>query len=319
VGCGAVVERFHLPAVRLVSDVKLYALVDSDGSRLRRLRLKYPRTRLYRDVSELPADTDAALVAVPNVLHAPISIELLRRGIHVLSEKPMAITVEGCRKMVEASRETDSVLTVGHHKRFVPSIRKAKDLLDEGSIGTVRSITGSMGLPRTWRSRTGFHLDPSRAGGGVLIDSGVHLIDLVIWLIGSMNVLSSCLLPHGNPVEQDAKVEFLTASGAVGVLRFSDRAVLPNVMRIEGDRGFLEFDTYDRPSLKVFAESTRLCRRVGSVVLTWPTTSPYQAQIEHFVRRVRGIQPMISYEVEDAMQAVSAVMRAYERAGRPVS
>lgn len=317
VGCGAVAECFHLPAVERVPGVKLCALVEKDPRRLWRFGVRKPRVPLYRDIGELPFDTEAAVVTVPNALHAPITIDLLRRGIHVLCEKPMATTVESCRDMIKASRNAGAVLMIGHHKRFVPSVTKAKDLLEQARIGRIRSITGSMGMPRTWQSRSAFHLDPALAGGGVLIDNGVHLIDLVVWLLGSVTALNGYTLPEDSRVEEDAKIEFRSAGDTAGVLRFSHRALLPNVMRIEGEQGFLEFDTYDYPSLKVFAVSTSLCRKAGSVVLTWPRTSPYEAQLEHFVRRIRGMESITLNEGEEAMEAVSVVMQVYKRAGRP--
>ncbi len=318
VGCGAVVERFHLPALRQIAGVRLSALVDRDLRRLRLLGIRYPSARLCRDVDELPPHIDAALVAVPNALHAPLAIKLLRRGVHVLCEKPMATTVEACRDMNEAGRRTGAVLVVGHHKRFVPSIQKAKQLLDEGSLGAICSITGSMGLPRTWHTRSAFDLDSSLAGGGVLIDDGVHLIDLVVWLVGGIEVVGSYILPEASLVETDAKVEFVTRRGAVGVLRFSRRERLPNVLCIQGERGFLEFDTYDYPSLKLFVETMRLCQNVGSVVLTWPRVSPYRSQLEHFVRFMRRKDSASLCAGQEAMEAVSVVARAYSQAGRAV-
>jgi predicted dehydrogenase len=267
-------------------------------------------------VSELPPDTDAALVAVPNALHAPISIDLLGRGIHVLCEKPMAITVEACGKMVEASREKGSVLMVGHHKRFVPSVRAAKKLLDAGRLGTIRSVTGSMGMPRTWRNRTAFNLDPSLAGGGVLMDNGVHLIDLVLWLIGEMDVLKCDTLCEHSTLEDEAKMEFLTDKRIAGVLRLSDRRVLPNVFRVEGEDGFLEFDTYDSPSLTIFSRRAPACRSNGSIAFKWPSTSPYKQQLEYFTGRVKGTELLSLNSGEEAMRTVAIITEAYKEVSR---
>lgn len=319
VGCGAVVEHCHLPAMRHLPGVKVGALVEKDPARLRRLGSRYQGAKLCRDVDELPAEIDAAIVAVPPALHAPIAVNLLRRGIHVLCEKPMATTVDACRDMIEAARETGAVLMVGHHKRFVPSVQKARQLLDDRRLGAISRITGSMGMPRTWRSHTAFHLDPWLSGGGVLIDNGIHLIDLVTCLVGTVDVQGGCTLPEGNPMEAEAKIEFLAAGGAVGVLRFSHCTVLPNVLRIEGERGFIEFDTYDSPSLKVFLNGVRLCRSAGSVLLTWPRVSPHRRQLEHFVGFIRGSEPTLQSGGEEAMQAVVVVTQAYSRLGRLIS
>lgn len=316
VGCGAVAERFHLPAIQRVSGVTLSALVERDSYQLRRLGRKYPGARLIRDIEELPTDTDAAIVAVPNGMHAQITISLLRKEIHVLCEKPMATTVEACEEMVQASKETGSALMIGHHKRFMPSVRKAKDLLDEGRLGRISRITGSIGLLRTWRSRTNFHLDHALAGGGVLIDNGVHLIDLVRWLLGRMDVLSCRLVPEGAAVEEEAKVEFRAGSDALGVLRFSDRRALPNVLRVEGEEGFLEIDTFDYPLLKLYLRNNPLFRTNGAIAFNWPQASPYAKQLEHFVGFVTGQEPRLLNRGEDSVGNLAFVTNAYQTARR---
>ena len=320
VGCGAVVERFHLPAARRLADLQVCAFVDKDRARARSLSLKFAcrRAKVCDDVAELPPETQAAIVAVPNAHHAPISRDLLKRGIHVLCEKPMATTVEQCREMVQAAREGSAVLMVGHHKRFVPTVRQAKEWMEQGLLGRIRTITGSMGMPwQSWRSRTRFQHDLGLAGGGVLIDSGVHLIDLVLWLFGEPELLNCHVTPEGSPIEDEAKVEFRTAAGAFGSLRFSRRRMLPNVFRVDGERGFLEFDTYDYPSLKVFSRDRRLCRNVGSVCFRWPhklpQTSPYLYQLRHFVRFIRGEVSESQNSGEEAARTIEIVGDAYSR------
>lgn len=310
VGCGAVTERCHLPAIRRVSGVRLCALVEKAPEQLRRIGREFKGARLCRDVEELPSETDAAIVAVPNALHAPITVSLLRRGIHVLCEKPMATSLESCREMIQASRETGALLMIGHHKRFVPSVRKAKDLLDEGRLGPIRSVTCSMGLVRTWRTCSNFHLDRSLAGGGVLIDNGVHLIDLVLWLAGEISVTDRHLVPDA-ALELEAKLEFRVGSSAHGVLRVSDCRVLQNVFRIEGESGFLEFDTYDYPRLKIYSKRSSLSRNLGSLVLEWPKEDPYRSQLAHFADRLKNPASRMTNSGEDGMKAVAVVVGSY--------
>jgi predicted dehydrogenase len=276
----------------------------------------YPGARLCSSVEDLPPETTAAIVAVPNALHAPITVNLLLRGIHVLCEKPMATTVESCREMIIAAQETDAVLMIGHHKRFVPCVSKAKQLIGEGRLGAIRSVAASMGLVRTWRSRTNFHRDRSLAGGGVLMDFGVHLIDLILWLIGDVQVVGSHRLPHGTALEEEAKIEFRSGLDVCGVLRVSDCRVLPNVFRVEGVDGFLEFDTYDYPSLKVNTKRSLLCRNLACIAFQWRPESPYRSQLEYFTNALKAPQSLALNTGHDGMQAVSVVSSAYEAADR---
>ena len=170
-----------------------------------------------------------------------------------------------------------------------------------------------MGLPWTWQSRTDFYRDRTLAGGGVLIDNGVHLIDLVLWLVGKIEVLHCYTLPEGSAVEEEAKLEFRISEEASGVLRFSHRRILPNVLRIEGEEGFLEFDPYDYPSLKVFLRSAKLCQNNGCITFTWVKSSPYQSQLEHFVRFLRGEEPQLMNPGSEMIRTVEVVARAYDQ------
>ena len=310
-GCGAVVERFHLPALRHVAGVELAALVESDSRRLRRLGRMHPTARLCQDVDELSTDTDAALVAVPPGSHSRIAMSLLHRRVHVLCEKPMATTVEDCQRMIDVSRQSGAILMVGHHKRFLPSVQKAKEFLANGLLGKIRNVTASMGLRRTWRSHTAFHLDHKVAGGGVLMDNGVHLVNLILWLLGAMEVIRCELVPATSLLEEEAKLVFRVGADTWGVLMVSDQRMLANTFRVEGDEGFLEFDTFDKPLLKVFLTTSPLCRASGSIAFSWPSTNPYRRQLETFVRSIRGEEQILTNQGEEGMQSIKVVTKAY--------
>jgi predicted dehydrogenase len=313
VGCGAVVERLHLAPLKQVEDVEVCALVDRDEAATARLARLFPRARRYRDTEELPREVSAALVAVPSGLHATVAEGLLKRGIHVLCEKPMATTLEDCRAMVGAAAEAGATLMIGHQKRFVASVSQAKRCLEERRLGRIIAVSASMGMPAAlWPSRTPYLRDPALAGGGVLLDSGVHLIDLVLWLLGPLDDLR-CTLQPARGLEDEARVEF-TVAGAPGLLRFSRRRTLQNVFRIDGEDGFLEFDTYDYPALKVASRHAPLCRALGGVGFEWPAASGYEAQLRHFVRFVRGDEAVLLNPGVEAMRAVEVVLRAYEAA-----
>ncbi len=312
VGCGAVVERLHMEPLRRVKELAVCALVDRDAIAAARLSRWFRGARRYRDVDELPEDVDAALVAVPPGLHAAIASRLLKRGIHVLCEKPMAPTVEECHVMVQAAHDGGATLMIGHQKRFVASVVQAKRWLEEGRLGCVQAVSASMGMPGSlWRSRTPYLCDRALAGGGVLLDSGVHLIDLVLWLLGPMDDLRCVVDPGDGGLEDEARLEFAVA-GAAGLLRFSRRRVLENLFRVDGEDGFLEFDTYDYPAIKVYSRTATLCHALGGISFEWPTTSAHEMQLRHFVRVVRGEERVPVNPGQGAMRAVDVVARAYQ-------
>src|SRR5579875_2882350 len=131
IGCGAISQQIHLPILAGHEEIKLAALVDRDTGRARELAKGYGVETVLGDAGELhPDDIDAAIVATPPFHHAPCTIALLRRGIHVLVEKPMATNYADALAMVEAAEETGMVLSVGFFRRLMPSMRMFKALLD---------------------------------------------------------------------------------------------------------------------------------------------------------------------------------------------
>jgi predicted dehydrogenase len=146
------------------------------------------------------------------------------------------------------------------------------------------------------------------------MDYGVHLVDLVLWLVGGLEVSLCNLIPAGAALEEEAKLEFRFSHDAYGVLRLSDRRMLPNVLRVEGEGGFFEFDTYDSPSLKVFLRGSKLCRNSGTVLFRWPGTSPYESQLEHFRDFLKDKETTLVNNGEEAIKSIGVVTVAYTKA-----
>jgi len=130
-------------------------------------------------------DIDVITIATPNSLHEPIAIAALESGKHVFCEKPLALSLEGARRMAAAAHESGRQTGVNHRYRWVPSAMYLKELIETGELGEIRQafmnyFNGALIDPTTpiqWRQ--------TRAeGGGVLGDIGSHLIDMVLWLLG---------------------------------------------------------------------------------------------------------------------------------------
>lgn len=133
---------------------------------------------------------DAVVVAVPNQFHASLAVQALRAGKHVLLEKPMAISADAAREIMRASKESDRVLMVAHQMRWESVPMQIKDQMDRGELGRIYTAkTGwyrRKGIPGwgTWFTRM------DEAGGGPLIDIGVHMLDLALYLMGNPKPVS---------------------------------------------------------------------------------------------------------------------------------
>jgi predicted dehydrogenase len=244
VGCGAVAQIHHLPAIAASDRVEAAVLVDADEKRARALAERFGVPEVATDFKGLPGKVEAAVVALPNSLHAPVSIDLLRRGVHVLVEKPMAMNVRECDEMIDAARTGRAVLAVGLDFRFFDASLFVRNLLRDGLIGEVRGFDLRQGVIPRWPFATDFLLKKEMAGGGVLADFGVHVLDLLLWWLGDLTVTGYRDDAMGG-VESDCEMTLATAAGIQGEVEVSRTRTLRNTCIFEGTRAKLEVGVWD--------------------------------------------------------------------------
>ncbi|MEO6193379.1 MAG: Gfo/Idh/MocA family oxidoreductase [Thermoanaerobaculia bacterium] len=244
VGCGAVAQIHHLPAIAASNRVEAAVLVDADEKRARALAERFGVPEVATDFKGLPGKVEAAVVALPNSLHAPVSIDLLRRGVHVLVEKPMAMNVRECDEMIDAARTGRAVLAVGLDFRFFDASLFVRNLLRDGLIGEIRGFDLRQGVIPRWPFATDFLLKKEMAGGGVLADFGVHVLDLLLWWLGDLTVTGYRDDALGG-VESDCEMTLATAAGIQGEVEVSRTRTLRNTCVFEGERARLEVGVWD--------------------------------------------------------------------------
>ena len=168
----------------LACGAEIAALCDSDKDNLRFAGERYsvPEERWFTDYTRLldSEEIDIVTVAVPDQLHKKISCDFLKAGKHVLCEKPLALTREDLKEIIEAEDSSDAQFMVGQICRFTPAFIKAKELVESGVIGDIYFIESEyahdyMKLVDTWRA------DPLRHG---VIGGGCHAVDLIRWIAG---------------------------------------------------------------------------------------------------------------------------------------
>lgn len=316
VGCGAIAREAHLPVLMEEREVEVAVLCDRDrGNATLAARESGVDAVITTEVAALAGKVDAAIVAVPPRFHAPIAIQLMELGIDVLCEKPLAITVADGQTMDEAARRTGRVLAVALMMRFFPHNRWLADLVEDGEVGEVREVVVEDGAPLDWPMMSNGYFDRNATGGGVLFDSGVHLLDRVLWLFGDLDQLA---------YEDDSFGGFESNARLTGTLRIGGRAVptrlefswshrLRRSIRVIGDRGTLEASTSDPRTLTLH----RTMRR-GPMELQircadrWDARSHYRAQLTDFIGAIRERRaPFVT--AESALRALAVIEAAYAR------
>lgn len=163
-------------------------------------------------------DVDAVHLCVPHDLHAPMAMAAARAGKHVLTEKPIATTIEEADAMIEAARASDTLLMVSLNQRFLLHHQRAKTLVEAGAIGAVflgHSAFLGFSPIKGWR------FDAAQVGGGALIDSGMHRIDLLRWMAGevvSVQAASGRFAHMAMQGEDTAAALLRFANGAIGYI-----------------------------------------------------------------------------------------------------
>ena len=255
VGCGAVTEGFHLPVLAGLPRVVIAALVDPDVVRAQRLASLYHVPTVLPSMEKLDAKlADAAVLATPAYLHASGSIELLRRGMHVLVEKPMALSAADARRMAQTARDYNRVLSVGLFRRLLPAVRLFRAALDAGQIGQLLNVTAEVGDAYGWQLTTLAGMQRERAGGGVLADMGPHILDLLLYICDAAPTLVHYADNAGDGVETDCAIELgLSRRGAFipTHVELSRMRTLANTIRVDGTAGWIEWTFGERSRLRM--------------------------------------------------------------------
>jgi predicted dehydrogenase len=223
----------------MVADIRLDAakwLVEANGG---------VATERWEDVIENP-NIDVVMVCTPPHLHAAVSIAAMRRGKHVLCEKPLSRTLEEASNMLAAARSNSVILKCGFNHRYHPGIKKAREWISAGAIGElnfircVYGIGGRPGYEKEWRA------DPQIVSGGQLMEQGIHAIDLFRWFLGEFSEatgFTSTRTWNIAPLEDNAFAFFRTAKGQIASLH-SSLTQWKNVFTLEifGQDGYIIID-----------------------------------------------------------------------------
>jgi predicted dehydrogenase len=293
-GGGAVAQIHHLPAISASERAEAAVVVDADAERARSVAARFGVPGSATDYREVLDRVDAAVIALPNSLHAPVAMDLLKRGIHVLVEKPMALSGREAGEMIAAAEAGGAVLAVGLDFRFFDSTRFVRDFLASGFLGELRSFDLRQGVIPRWPFATDFLLRKETAGGGVLADFGVHVLDLLLVWLGDWQSIDYPLEYRDDArggIESDCEMNLTMKSGLPGAVEISRTRNLRNTCIFEGERASLEVGIWDPDPaivLRVGGQEMSLsgqARRKDSPALTFQDV--FVRQIDDFAAAIR--------------------------------
>jgi predicted dehydrogenase len=318
--CGAIVTKGHLPGLTALGAdaVDVVAFQSRTRATAEAACAQWGRGEVVDDWRDVLArdDVDAVDICAPNSLHASLAIAAAEAGKHVLVEKPMATSVADADAMIAAAESAGVVLMTAHNLRFAAPYAAAARAVADGLVGDVSGVRLAMGHggPEGWTRDAGWFRDEALAGGGALLDLGIHMADLLRAVTGDeVTSLSAAVRrPAAGGVEESGQIVFSLAGGGIGSLSasWSVRPGADHHLTVHGSAGTL---TVERGQAVVRPAD-------GGEKVTVDPPSPAPDLMANFVAACRGDAPAVVGPA-DGRAALAIITAAYRSAaeGRTVA
>jgi predicted dehydrogenase len=314
-GCGAVAQRYYAPALQTLEKagwVQVHALFDPNGAMRQLLKQFFPSALEVEEFSELGRQIDLVIVASPPSVHAEQSVELLRSGIAVLCEKPLATSVAEAQAMIDAAAESSSILAAGMVRRFFPATQMIREMLASNAIGDVTSFVFEEGDVFRWPVASAAYFEKRVSGGGVLTDIGAHALDLMVWWFGEPLEIRYEDDAMGG-VEANCRVRCRFASGISGEVRLSRDCALSNRYVVRGTRGWLSWWSKETNRLEASFGEARYTLNAGLEEAGKPAAHFERSFIEQICNVISAMtrENTLHVSAADVLPSLRVIERCY--------
>ncbi|MFH1825114.1 MAG: Gfo/Idh/MocA family oxidoreductase [Candidatus Firestonebacteria bacterium] len=327
IGCG-VIAPWHINGILGSKGAELIAVSDNVAEKAKKTGEEY-KVDWYDDYKKMieRKDIDAVTIGVPSGLHMQIALEAMQAGKHVLTEKPIEVTLEKIDKMIETSKKTGKKLACVFQGRYFENAKKIKETIEQGKFGKV--VLGDMynkwyRSPEYYKS-SGWRATLELDGGGALMNQAIHGIDLLLYYMGDVASVSAyaATLTRDIKVEDTAVAVLRFKSGALGVIE-GTTSIYPGFSRkieILGEKGSVvlednntivkwQFEGEEDLTSK-FEDSTKSVKATASASATAMTYIGHTMQIQDFTNAIlQGKQPEVN--PVDARKSVEIILAIYK-------
>lgn len=239
-GCGAVVQDMYVPVLKALSaELRVTHCVDIDAGNSQRVAAELGGTALPGGLDELLATprTDGVLITLPNTLHARAIVACLGQERHVFCEKPVATCSDECNEIQKAIASTDRALTINLLRRCFPASVALRHLIHQGELGTLLRIEVAEGGRGGWKSRSGFQFVRDQSGGGVTLDRGAHVFDLLVDWCGAPELVRYADDAGKGACESTSLTDLRWTNGLQGLVKLSKHEPWAPRVTVVGKRG----------------------------------------------------------------------------------
>ena len=279
----------------------------------------------YAEILARP-DVDAVDLCLPHDLHVSRVIQAAEAGKHILCEKPLAMTIADCTRMIDAAQANDILLMHGENLRLAANIERAAELVRQGAVGKVVGIQGTFAYWQRAHMNEGWRGKTREAGGGMLIDGGIHLVDAMRHVGGdvlSVQAMTGVFRQDTGDGEDLAVINLRYAGGYLGQIfachSTQGRGSAP-LLTVYGTEGILNLDSYQSPSLLVFQPGKPAGENLQAESLPSSWQASFVREVTHFLDVLQHGIPLRA-RPEDGRANLALVLAAYEsaRTGREIA
>jgi predicted dehydrogenase len=319
IGLGTVAQLVHLPNLVKIKNAQVVSVAEIKKNRLNTIADKFKLKETYKDYKELldKSDVEAVIIATPTSLHKDIAVDCLNAGKHVLVEKPLARDYNEGKAIVDAAIKNNRKLMVGMNLRYRPDSMLIKTLINSGEIG--KPFYVKSGWIRRQSSSGNWFTKREEAGGGVILDLGINLLDLTLWLLDYPRVKSVSTM---NYFQNTKKLE----DTSISYLRCEDNSLIniETSWSLPQGKDVFEIIIYGTNG-SIAVNPFRLFKRIedehidlSSKIIDSPTESfkkSYLNELKSFIGAIRGLNPVFS-SGEEALKLMNIVKAMYSSASK---
>ena len=311
VGAGRIASTYA-QVLAACGDLEVVGVVDIEAEAAEKLAFDLGAAALssHRELAELDG-LEAVLICTPPSTHSELSMFFLESGVHVMCEKPLAVTVEEARRMLEVAEYQNLTLTMATKFRYVSDVLKARSIVNSGILGDIILIENTFASRVDMSDR--WNADARIAGGGVLIDNGTHSVDLTRFFLGPIAEVMAVegKRVQGLEVEDTAQV-FLRSHDMIRAtidLSWSINKERQSYLEIYGSHGTVQVgwsvSRYRQLSSPDWVEFGNGYHKMQAI----------RDQMSNFARALRGVE-MLQITAIDALASVEVVEAAYNSLGK---
>jgi predicted dehydrogenase len=325
IGAGAIAQVAHLPALKRRDDVEIVGLCDIDVAKAQALAGRFRVGDVYDDIEDLLryCRPDAVAVCTPNHLHEVHAISAIRAGVPVLCERPLALSAAGVDRVMREVERANVPVMVGMNHRFREDVQAVRTFLVGGELGELRSVRAywhifrPAGVPAGWRVRR------AESGGGAMLDLGLPLVDLALWLAQCPSARRVSAIfggTHGPGAVEDLGAAFMQCSDGHSV--FVDVS-----WRHMGERERFTLEVVGTAGSATIAPLSVFKELHGTAVDVTPTleqagdpfSASYRAEWDHFMHVVQGAEAAPGLDEQHRLHQTMEAIQQSAAEGREIA